>query len=239
MDGTETRARPHLSRARDGLEAHQEAIAQALEVRLAALRNRAVERMFSDTTSLPVDREASAWGVGEEACVEGRLGAKTSQAPRTRGRSPNGRGDAPPLVGGVAVTREGLPVRYGGFPGPTAEVSTGAPVPADLRGWQRSRCGLGGEAGMGSQEPLPPLSASGGSSILCMPMRRGDEGTREGGQRPGREPRVADNLRGKAGGGAIACATPPRQRHGSEPIARRACVRWVSGPSLAARPTGP
>jgi len=101
------------------------------------------------------------------------------------------------MVVGVAVTRAGLPVRHWVFPGHPVDVTTVAPVKADLRGWQLRRCGCVGDAGMVSQANLTRLSASGGQYILCMPMRRGAEVTREVLQRPGRYQRVADNLRVK------------------------------------------
>jgi transposase len=56
---------------------------------------------------------------------------------------------------------------------------------------------FGGEAGRVSQEPRTKRGAGGGNSILYMPMRRGDEVTREVLQRPGRYQSVADNLRVK------------------------------------------
>jgi len=69
----------------------------------------------------------------------------------------------------------------------------------DLRGWQLSRWGLVGDAGMVSQDNLQKLSESGGQDLLCRPMRRGDEGTHEVLQRPGRDQTGADNLRVKEG----------------------------------------
>jgi hypothetical protein len=199
IDGTDTLALHHLYRAMDVLEAHKEAIEQALYFRLADLLSLDVELIFYDTTSLHFEIDEIDWGVGEEDLVEGSLaaGAKTYKAPRKRGLSKNGRGDAPQIVVGLAVTRDGLPVRHWVFPGNTVDVTTVAQVKADLRGWQLSRCVFVGDAGMVSQENLTKLSASGGKYILCMPMRRGDEVTREVLQRPGRYQRVADNLRVK------------------------------------------
>jgi hypothetical protein len=52
IDGTNSLALHHLYRAMDVLEAHKEAIAQALYCRLADLLSLAVELMFYDTTSL-------------------------------------------------------------------------------------------------------------------------------------------------------------------------------------------
>jgi hypothetical protein len=199
IDGTDTLALHHLYRAMDVLEAHQEAIEQALYFRLADLLSLDVELIFYDTTSLHFEIDEIDWGVGAEDLVEGSLaaGAKPYKAPRKRGLSKNGRGDAPQIVVGLAVTRDGLPVRHWVFPGNTVDVTTVAQVKADLRGWQLSRCVFVGDAGMVSHDNLTKLSASGGKYILCMPMRRGDEVTREVLQRPGRYQSVADNLRVK------------------------------------------
>ncbi|PON09818.1 transposase, partial [Candidatus Entotheonella serta] len=54
-----------------------------------------------------------------------------------------------------------------------------------------------GDAGMVSQDNLKRLSESRGKYILCMPMRRGDEVTKEVLQRPGRFQTVSENLRVK------------------------------------------
>jgi hypothetical protein len=199
IDGADALALPHLYRAMDLLEAHTEAIEQALYCRLADLRNLEVELIFYDTTSLPFEIDDVDQGHGADDLVEGNLaaGAKTYQAPRKRGLSRNGRSDAPQVVIGLAVTRDGLPVRHWVLPGNTVDVNTVAQVKDDLRGGHLSRCVCVGDAGMVSQDNLHKLSASGGKYILCMPMRRGDEVTTEVLQRPGRYQQVSDNLRVK------------------------------------------
>jgi hypothetical protein len=199
IDATDALALHHLYRAMDWLEAHKEAIEQAVYFRLADLLNLDVELIFYDTTSVHFESDEMDQGQGEEDLVEGSLaaGAKTYKAPRKRGLSKHGRSDAPRIVVGLAVTRDGLPVRHWVFPGNTVEVSTVAQVKDDLRGWKLSRCIFVGDAGMVSQENLSKLSESGGRYILCMPMRRGDEVTREVLPRPGRYQSVADNLRVK------------------------------------------
>ena len=63
-----------------------------------------------------------------------QAGEKKYKAPRKRGHSKNGRGDAPQIVVGLAVTRDGLPVRHWVFPGNTVDVTTVAKVKEDLRG---------------------------------------------------------------------------------------------------------
>jgi hypothetical protein len=143
--------------------------------RLADLLNLDVELIFYDTTSLHFEIDEMDQGHGDDDLVEGSMaaGAKTYKAPRKRGMSKNGRSDAPQIVIGLAVTRDGLPVRHWVFPGNTVDVTTVAQVKDDLKGWKLSRCVFVGDAGMVSQENLERLSKSGGKYIVCMPMRRG------------------------------------------------------------------
>lgn len=199
LEGGDKLALHHLYRAMDLLEAYKEDIEQTLYFRLADLLNLDVELIFYDTTSLHFEIDEIDRGYGEDDLVEGSIaaGSKTYPAPRKRGLSKNGRSDAPQIVVGLAVTRDGFPVRHWVFPGNTVDVNTVAQVKDDLRGWKLSRCVFVGDAGMVSQENLKKLSESGGKYILCMPMRRGDEVTHEVLQRPGRYQKVADNLRVK------------------------------------------
>jgi hypothetical protein len=199
IEGTGALALHHLYRAMDRLEAHKDGIEQALYFRLADLLHLDVELIFYDTTSLHFEIDENDQGYGDEDLVEGSMaaGARVYKAPRKRGMSKNGRSDAPQIVIGLAVTRDGLPVRHWVFPGNPVDVTTVAQVKDDLRGWKLSRCVFVGDAGMVSHDNLKTLSASGGKYIVCMPMRRGDEVTTEVLQRPGRYQQVAENLRVK------------------------------------------
>jgi hypothetical protein len=103
------------------LEAHKDGIEQALYFRLADLLHLDVERIFYDTTSLHFEIDEMDQGHGDDDLVEGSIaaGSKVYKAPRKRGMAKNGRSDAPQIVIGLAVTRDGLPVRYWVFPGNT------------------------------------------------------------------------------------------------------------------------
>ena len=199
IEGTATLGLHHLYRAMDMLEAHKDGIEPALYFRLADLLNLDVALIFYDTTSVHFESAELDQGHGEDAVVAGSMaaGAKVYKAPRKRGMSKHGRCDAPQIVLGLAVTRDGVPVRHWVVPGHTVDVTTVAQVKADLRGWKLSRCGFVGEAGMVAQAKLTTLSESGGQYIVWMPMRRGDEVTTEVLQRPGRFQEVADTLRVK------------------------------------------
>ena len=199
IEGTDTLALHHLYRAMDLLEAHKGGIEQALYFRLADLLNLDVELIFYDTTSLHFEIDEIDQGHDEDDLVAGSIaaGSRVYKAPRKRGMAKNGRSDAPQIVIGLAVTRDGLPVRHWVFPGNTVDVTTVAQVKDDLKGWKLSRCVFVGDAGMVSQENLKALSESGGKYILSMPMRRGDEVSTDVLQRPGRFQKVSENLRVK------------------------------------------
>lgn len=166
----------HLYRAMDFLEANKEPIEREIFHRVADLLNLDVQVLFYGTTSLhfEIDQEVEGAGPADTEHGSKAAGAKTYGAPHKRGLSKNGRGDAPQIVVGMAVTREGFPVRHWVFPGNTVDVSTVAQVKRDLRDWQLTRCLLVGDAGMVSAANFKALAAGGGKYLMCMPMRRGD-----------------------------------------------------------------
>ncbi len=189
----------HLYRAMDFLEANKDAVEKEIFFRTSSLLNLDVDVVFYDTTSLHFEVDEQDEGSGDDDIVTGSeaAGGKKYKAPRKRGYSKNGRGDVPQIVVGLAVTRDGLPVRHWIFPGNTVDVKTVAEVKADLRGWQLSRCLFVGDGGMVSEGNLKTLRLGGGKYIVCMPMRRGDEVTKQVLTRPGRYRRIAENLRVK------------------------------------------
>lgn len=184
----------HLYSAMDFLEAHKEEIEKAVYFRMADLLNADVDLIFYDTTSLhfEIDEE-------DEEPTRGSKPAGEREYPalRERGKSKNGRGDVPQIVVGLAVTRDGLPVRSWVFPGSTGDVTTVEKVKADLRGWKLGRCVFVGDAGMNSEENRRTLALGGGKYILASRMRAGDEVTKEVLTRPGRYHEVAGNLQVK------------------------------------------
>ena len=190
--GTEALQLHHLYRAMDFLADNHRAIEEAVYYRMADLLNADVELIFYDTTSLhfEVDDEDE---VRERATEDGDRG----RVLRRRGKSKNGRDDAPQLVVGLAVTRDGLPVCHWIFPGNTVDVSTVEQVKRDLKGWRLGRCVFVGDAGMVSKDNLRKLALGGGRYIVCMPVHAGGEVDREVVSRPGRYRPVAENLKVK------------------------------------------
>jgi transposase len=180
-----------LYRAMDFLLVHQERVEKAIYFKMADLMNADVDLLFYDTTNLhfEVDEE-------DETSVKGPDG-KTRAPLRKRGHAKNHRDDAPLVCVGLAVTREGLPVRSWVFPGNTVDVTTVAKVKADLKGWKLGRCIFVGDAGMNSEENRKTLSLANGKYILASKMRAGDEVTKQVLPRAGRYKPVKGNLRVK------------------------------------------
>jgi hypothetical protein len=199
LSGCESLKLQHLYRAMDFLEANKDAIEQAIFFRVSDLLNLDVDVIFYDTTSLHFEIDEADHGVGKDDEVRGSkaAGGKRYPALRKRGHPKNGRSDVPQIVVGLAVTREGFPVRHWVFPGNTVDVTTVQRVKEELRGWQLSRCLFVGDAGMVSAPNLAILSRGGGKYLLCMPMRRGDEITNEVMAHRGRYRVVAENLQVK------------------------------------------
>jgi hypothetical protein len=199
IEGTQRLELQHLYRAMDFLEANKEAIEKAIYFRMADLLNLDVELVFYDTTSLHFEIDEPDRGVGANEEVRGSraAGGKIYRALRKRGYAKNGRSDAPQIVVGLAVTRDGFPLRHWIFPGNTVDVTTVASVKHDLKGWQLSRCVFVGDAGMVSAENLTALARAGGKYIVCMPIHRGGEVAHEVLSRPGRYQEVAENLQVK------------------------------------------
>jgi len=180
-----------LYRAMDHLLSHQERVEKAVFFKVADLLNADVDLIFYDTTNIhfEVDEEDEVRVKGPDRKVRGPL--------RKRGHAKNKRYDAPLVTVGLAVTRDGLPVRSWVFPGNTTDVTTIARVKADLKGWKLGQCVFVGDAGMNSEENRHTLSLGLGKYILASKMRSGDEVTKKVMTRAGRYATVADNLRVK------------------------------------------
>jgi hypothetical protein len=188
LAGSEALALQHFYRAMDFLEAHKAALEKALYFRMADLMNADVDLIFYDTTSLHFE-------IDEEDDQDLRKDGRRYEAQRQRGHAKNGRDDAPQIVVGLAVTREGLPVRSWVFAGNTADVTTVEQVKADLKGWKLGRCVFVGDAGMNSEENRRTLGLGGGKYILATRMRADGEVTHDVLTRAGRYKDVRDNLR--------------------------------------------
>jgi hypothetical protein len=128
------------------VEADAEArVQEAVFFACADLLNLEVDLLFFDTTSTYFEAEPDTADEGER----GRF--------RALGHSKDHRPDLPQVVIGLAVTREGIPVRVWVWPGNTNDQTVITQVKDDLRGWRLGRCVWVVDRGFSSDEREPAL----------------------------------------------------------------------------------
>jgi hypothetical protein len=161
-------------RAMDFLLDADEGVQRQVFASAANLLNLEVDLLFFDTTSTYFETEHD-------------------DDLRCYGHSKDHRPDRPQAVIGMAVTREGIPVRVWTFPGNTADVSVLEGVKADLRDWQLGRVVWVVDRGFASAENRRMLQRGGHHWIMGEKLRAGTA-NHEALARAGRYRRVADNL---------------------------------------------
>jgi len=113
---------------------------------------------------------------------------------RLQGHSKDHRPDAPQVVIGMVVTREGIPVRCFVFPGNTNDAETIQTVKESLTGWRLNRVVWAVDRGMVSDENLRELRKGGAHYVAGEKMRAGRKEVEEALSRPGRYHAVRDHL---------------------------------------------
>ena len=169
----------HLYRAMDVLLEHRDLIHKEVFFSVADLLNLEVDLLFFDTTSTYVERDEEDKGLVRY------------------GHSKDSRPDLPQVVIGLAVTKEGIPVRSWVLPGNTQDVKTIETVKKDLAGWKLSRCVWVADRGMNSEENRRILQTAGGHYILGEKLRDDQEVHKEVLSRKGRYKAVRENLQVK------------------------------------------
>lgn len=139
---------------------------------------------------------------------------------RMKGHSKDKRPDLAQVVIGMAVTRQGIPVRCWTWPGNTADAATVAKVKADLRGWKLNRVVWAVDRGFVSEDNLRELQKGGAHYIAGRKLRGGEKDVQEALSRQGRFKRVSDNLEVKeivVGEGEARPRSPATGNSGSAP----------------------
>ena len=149
---------------------------------VANLLNLEVDLLFFDTTSTYFERDDE--DTGEDAF-------------RRFGHSKDHRSDLPQIIIGLAVTRDGIPVRCWCWPGNSNDQAVMAEVRDDLRDWKLGRVITVVDRGFSSAENLAYLRRAGGHDLAGMRMRDGNPLVEQVLSRQGRYQQVRDNLRVK------------------------------------------
>ena len=188
-----------LYRAMDFLLEGSERVQEAVFFSVANLLNLEVDVIFFDTTSTYFEVELDDDEVGAERALAPEGAPGEPQPPeqaghRRPGHSKDHRPDLPQVVIGMAVTREGIPVRVWVWPGNTNDQSVIEQVKDDLGGWKLGRCVMVIDSGFSGSENLRYLQRSGGHYIAGMKLRAGTAEAKLALQRQGRYHEVAQNL---------------------------------------------
>jgi hypothetical protein len=116
---------------------------------------------------------------------------------RSRGKSKDSRDDLPQVVVGMAVTRDGIPVRVWCWPGNTSDSPLIRQVKDELRDWTLGKVIWVADRGFTSAQNRRHLTAGGGGYILGEKMRSGSVEAAAAMARQGRYQDVTANLRVK------------------------------------------
>ncbi|RFU18762.1 IS1634 family transposase [Geodermatophilus marinus] len=179
-------------------------VQEAVFFAVANLLNLEVDLLFFDTTSTYFERDTEDTPVPDTAPVAGaEAGAKDAADSgggsgfRRYGHSKDSRPDLPQIIIGLAVTREGIPVRVWCWPGNTSDQAVLPQVKDDLRAWRLGRVVTVVDRGFSSAANLDYLRRAGGHFIAGERMRAGTPHVEEVLARQGRYRQVRDNLRVK------------------------------------------
>ncbi len=162
-----------------------------------------IDLLFFDTTSTyfvteeadaPVARDQRGNPVPDGS--EGAAGAREAGF-RTWGNSKDHRGDLPQVVIGMAVTRDGIPLRAWCWPGNTSDSALIRQVKDDLREQALSRVVWVADRGFTSAENRRYLRKGGNHYIIGERLRSGSAEAEAALSRQGRYQEVAENLRVK------------------------------------------
>jgi Transposase DDE domain len=188
-----------LYSAMDFLLECSERVQEAVFFSVANLLNSEVDVIFFDTTSTYFEIETDEEDLDDEDLDEDDRepvgdASLTEAGVRRLGHSKDHRPDRPQVVIGLAVTREGIPVRVWVWPGNTSDQTVIESVKGDLGGWKLGRCVWVVDSGFSSQENLRYLQRAGGHYIAGIKLRSGTAEARLALKRQGRYHTVAENI---------------------------------------------
>jgi Transposase DDE domain len=206
-------------RAMDWLHQVQAALEREVYHQVADLLNLQVDLLFFDTTSTYFetgeDDEPVARDDTGRIDLDGEITDPVRDVGfRTHGKSKDHRDDLPQVVIGMAVTREGIPVRVWSWPGNTSDSTLIRQVKDDLRDWSLARIVWVADRGFTSDANRRYLQRGSGHYIIGEKLRSGSAEVKAALSRQGRYAHVAANLQVKevkiddAGDRFVICFNP-------------------------------
>lgn len=204
IDGLDTVVDEACYRAMDWLIEVAPELSRAVYDNVADLLNLEVDLLFFDTTStyFELDEPDEPVGRDEHGVLtnnNGTDGQDTVKAAgfRAYGKSKDARPDLPQVVIGMAVTRDGIPVRCWCWPGNTNDSALIRQVKDDMRDWSLGRVVWVADRGFTSAANRRYLQRAGGHYILGEKLRGDSDEAKAALARQGRYKTVAGNLQVK------------------------------------------
>ena len=174
-------------RAMDFLLECEEELARTVFFSTAELLDLSVGLIFFDGSS-------TYWETDQEDPDQVDVAGEVKLGFRQYGHSKDHRPDLPQVLIGMAVTREGIPIRVWSWPGSTGESPLIRQVRDDLQGWQLGRVVWVADRGFSSGANRAYLSQDGESYIIGEKLRGGSKLPARALSWPGRYHEVAENL---------------------------------------------
>jgi hypothetical protein len=193
-------------RAMDWLLEIRETLEREIFGTVSDLLDLDVDLLFFDTTSTyfqtgeadaPVARDEHGSAVPGGHGDGGPAAELRTAGFRTWGKSKDHRDDLPQVVIGMAVTRDGIPVRVWCWPGNTADSVLIRQVKDDMRDWSLSKVVWVADRGFTSAANRRYLRRGGNHYIIGEKLRSGSAEADAALSRQGRYQEVAENLRVK------------------------------------------
>ncbi|WP_435864105.1 IS1634 family transposase [Streptomyces spongiicola] len=200
-------------RAMDWLHEVKDDLEKQVFDEVANLLNLEVDLLFFDTTSTyfeleepdePVARDEKgnrqdATGEGEGEGDQGPDGPDAAKPAgfRTHGKSKDSRDDLPQIVIGMAVTRDGIPVRVWSWPGNASDQTLIRQVKDDMRDWTLSKIVWVADRGFSSDRNRRYLRSGTDAYIIGEKLRSGSPEVKQALSRQGRYQDITGNMRVK------------------------------------------
>ena len=201
IDGLDETSDDACYRVMDRLLEIEPVLAEQAYHQVTDLLSLEVDLLFFDTTSTYFETEEADEDVPRddrgERVPAGGEGAAGEAGFRTHGKSKDSRDDLPQVIVGMAVTRDGIPVRVWSWPGNTADSGLIRQVKADLRQWVLSKVIWVADRGFTSEANRRALMRGGGGYIIGEKLRSGSPDVKAALSRQGRYKSIRDNLQVK------------------------------------------
>jgi hypothetical protein len=189
-------------RAMDWLHAVRGDLERQVFDQVADLLNLEVDLLFFDTTSTyfeveDADEDAVRDWRGETARSTDDADPSRTAGFRTHGKSKDSRDDLPQIVIGMAVTRDGIPVRVWCWPGNTSDSALIRQVKTDMRDWVLGKVIWVAGRGFSSARNRRFLQQGAGGYIIGEKLRTESPLVKAALSRQGRYQQVAGNMQVK------------------------------------------